>query len=113
MPERAREIAFQIQAQRLRTRRAPIRNRASRLTHRRPRPAPLLAELVNSLTPTQLCDAAARALTPTSSALVTSRYCKGEDAEDTFTGLKVLKHSYGELLNKELDLKSMKRMPVT
>ncbi|CAB3254464.1 unnamed protein product [Arctia plantaginis] len=73
MPERAREIAFQIQAQRLRTRRAPIRNRASRLTHRRPRPAPLLAELVNSLTPTQLCDAAARALTPTSSALVTSR----------------------------------------
>lgn len=35
--------------------------------------------------------------------------CKGEDAEDTFTGLKVLKHSYGELLNKGLDLNSMKR----
>lgn len=35
--------------------------------------------------------------------------CKGEDAEDTFTGLKVIKHSYGELLKKGLDLNSMRR----
>lgn len=130
MPERAREIAFQIRAQSP----APAQ------------PAPL--------TDSRAALRCGRARTPRSSpALVTSRYnfdnfvteskispgdviinrsivlcskykwcshgevfcvlsapdCKGEDAEDTFTGLKVLKHSYGELLNKGLDLNSMKR----
>ncbi|PZC86839.1 hypothetical protein B5X24_HaOG201698 [Helicoverpa armigera] len=90
MPERAREIAFQIRAQSPAAAAPPLTDSRAALRRGRARTSPALVtsrqHFDNFVTESMI------------SSGDSAPDCEGEDAEDTFTGLKVLKHSYGELL---------------